>query len=132
MKIMIKLTKAAMLYKAGVQFCISSSGSAGGAYRVRNLPNHAAMAAAYGLPKDVALKSITIYAAEILGIDSQVGSLEAGKDATLFISTGDPLEIRTNVLQAYIQGRKIDMGDKHKALYNKYQEKYRQLGILKK
>jgi len=122
----------AMLYKAGVQFCISSSGSAGGAYRVRNLPNHAAMAAAYGLPKDVALKSITLYAAEILGIDSQVGSLEAGKDATLFISTGDPLEIRTNVLQAYIQGRKIDMGDKHKALYNKYQEKYRQLGILKK
>ena len=67
-----------------------------------------------------------------MGIDSQVGSLESGKDATLFISTGDPLEIRTNVVQAYIQGRKIDMGDKHKTLYDKYQEKYRQLGILKK
>ena len=90
------------------------------------------MAAAYGLPKDVALRSITLSAAEILGIESQVGSLEAGKDATLFISNGDPLEIRTNVLQAYIQGRKIDMGDKHKSLYNKYQQKYRQLGILKK
>ena len=61
-----------------------------------------------------------------------MGSLEAGKDATLFISNGDPLEIRTNVLQAYIKGRKIDMGDKHKSLYNKYQQKYRQLGILKK
>ena len=121
-----------MLYKAGVQFCISSPGSAGGAYRVRNIPNHAAMAAAYGLPKDVALKAITLYPAEILGIDSQVGSLESGKDATLFIATGDPLEIRTNVVQAYIQGRKIDMGDKHKTLYSKYQEKYRQLGILKK
>tara|TARA_B100000131_G_scaffold74587_1_gene70973 strand:+ start:6564 stop:7883 length:1320 start_codon:yes stop_codon:yes gene_type:complete len=119
-----------MLYQAGVKFCISSSRS--DAYRVRNLPNQAAMAAAYGLPKEVALRSITLSAAEILGIESQVGSLEAGKDATLFISTGDPLEIRTNVVQAYIQGRKLDMGDKHKSLYNKYQEKYRQLGILKK
>jgi len=59
-----------------------------------------------------------------------VGSLESGKDATLFISNGDALEIRTNVLQAYIQGRKIDMNDRHKTLFHKYQEKYRQLGIL--
>ena len=121
----------ALLHEAGVQFCIVSSGSAGGAYRVRNLPNHAAMAAAYGLPREVALRSITLSAAEIIGIADQVGSLETGKDATLFISTGDPLEIRTNVLQAYIQGRKIDMDDHHKSLYHKYQEKYRQLGILK-
>tara|TARA_B110000438_G_scaffold62701_1_gene63221 strand:+ start:344 stop:1669 length:1326 start_codon:yes stop_codon:yes gene_type:complete len=122
----------ALLHEAGVQFCIASSGSAGGAYRVRNLPNQAAMAAAYGLPKDEALRSITLSAAEILGIDKQVGSLESGKDATLFISNGDALEIRTNVLQAYIQGRKIDMNDRHKTLYNKYQEKYRQLGILQR
>ena len=121
----------ALLHEAGVQFCIASSGSAGGAYRVRNLPNQAAMAAAYGLPKDEALRSITLSAAEILGIDKQLGSLESGKDATLFISNGDPLEIRTNVLQAYIQGRKVDMGDRHKMLFHKYQEKYRQLDILK-
>ena len=120
----------ALLHEAGVQFCIASSGSAGGASRVRNLPNQAAMAAAYGLPKDEALRSITLSAAEILGIDKQLGSLESGKDATLFISNGDALEIRTNVLQAYIQGRKIDMNDHHKSLYHKYQEKYRQLGIL--
>ena len=121
----------ALLHEAGVQFCIASSGSAGGAYRVRNLPNQAAMAAAYGLPKDEALRSITLSAAEILGIDKQLGSLESGKDATLFISNGDALEIRTNVLQAYIQGRKVDMGDRHKMLFHKYQEKYRQLDILK-
>jgi len=120
-----------MLNEAGVEFCIASSGSAGGAYQLRNLPNQAAMAAAYGLPKDEALRSITLSAAEILGIDKQVGSLESGKDATLFISNGDPLEIRTNVLQAYIQGRKVDMGDRHKMLFHKYQEKYRQLDILK-
>ncbi|MDB9884888.1 amidohydrolase family protein [Candidatus Marinimicrobia bacterium] len=121
----------ALLYQAGVQFCIASSGSAGASYNVRNLPNHAAMAAAYGLPKDIALRSVTLSVAEIIGIDKQVGSLEPGKDATLFISNGDPLDIRTNVLQAYIQGRTIDMNDKHKTLYHKYQEKYRQLGILK-
>ena len=121
----------ALLYEAGVQFCIASSGSAGSAYKVRNLPNHAAMASAYGLPKDIALRSITLSAAEILGIEDEVGSLKAGKDATLFISNGDPLDIRTNILQAYIQGRKIDMSDKHKILYQKYQEKYQQLGIIK-
>jgi len=121
----------ALLYEAGVQFCIASSGSAGGAYSVRNLPNHAAMAAAYGLPKEIALRSVTLSAAEIIGIDKQVGSLDPGKDATLFISNGDPLDIRTNILQAYIQGRKVDMNDKHKILYHKYQKKYRQLGILK-
>ena len=120
-----------LLHEAGVKFCISTSGSAGGSYRVRNLPNHAAMAAAYGLPKEIALRSITLSVAEILGIDDRAGSLESGKDATLFISNGDPLEIRTNVLQAYIQGKKIDMGDHHKTLYTKYQEKYRQLDILK-
>ena len=121
----------ALLYEAGVQFCIASSGSAGGAYSVRNLPNHAAMAAAYGLPKEIALRSVTLSAAEIIGIDKQVGSLDPGKDATLFISNGDPLDIRANILQAYIQGRKVDMNDKHKILYHKYQKKYRQLGILK-
>ena len=80
---------------------------------------------------DEALKSITLSAAQIIGIGEVAGSLEKGKDATLFISDGDPLEIRTNILEAYIQGRKIDMGDKHKSLYFKYQQKYRQLGILK-
>ena len=89
------------------------------------------MAAADGLPPDEALKSITLSAAQIIGIGEVAGSLEKGKDATLFISDGDPLEIRTNILEAYIQGRKIDMGDKHKSLYSKYQQKYRQLGILK-
>ena len=120
-----------ILYEKGVQFCISQYGSAGSAYQARNLPYQASMAASYGLPKEAALRSITLSAAEILGIDKKVGSLETGKDATLFISDGDPLEIRTNIIQAYIQGKKIDMGDRHKSLYSKYKEKYRQLEILK-
>ena len=120
-----------ILYEKGVQFCISQYGFAGSAYQARNLPYQASMAASYGLPKEAALRSITLSAAEILGIDKKVGSLETGKDATLFISNGDPLEIRTSILQAYIQGKKVDMGDRHKSLYSKYKEKYRQLEILK-
>ena len=79
----------------------------------------------------MALRAITLSVAEIIGVDKQIGSLDPGKDATLFISDGDPLEIRTNIIQAYIQGREIDMKDRHKSLYSKFREKYRQLDILK-
>ncbi|MCH7763158.1 MAG: amidohydrolase family protein [Candidatus Marinimicrobia bacterium] len=119
-----------ILYEAEVKFCISANGGAFQAAHQRNLPYEAATAAAYGLPKDEALKSVTLYPAEILGIADQVGSLEVGKDATLFISDGDPLEIMTRVEQLYIQGRKVDMGDRHKILRDKYTEKYRQLGLI--
>jgi imidazolonepropionase-like amidohydrolase len=120
-----------ILYEKGVQFCISDYGYAGRAEQIRNLPYQASMAASYGLPKEAAFRAITLSVAEILGIDKEVGSLEEGKDATLFISDEDPLEIRTNIIQAFIQGKKIDMGDRHKSLYSKYKEKYRQLDILK-
>ena len=120
-----------VLYESGVQFCISSFGYAGSTEQLRNLPYQASMAASYGLPKDVALRAITLSVAEIIGVDKQIGSLDPGKDATLFISDGDPLEIRTNIIQAYIQGREIDMKDRHKNLYSKFKEKYRQLDILK-
>ena len=111
------------LYEAGVKFCIANFDNS----NVRNLPYEVGTAAAYGLPKEEALKAITQNAAEILGVSDRVGSLAVGKDATLFISTGDPLEITTQIEQVFIEGRMIDMGDKHKALYRKYSEKYRQL-----
>ena len=112
------------LKQAGVRFSISGDGDASNS---RNIPHHAATAAAFGLPTEDALKAVTLYAAEILGIADHVGSLETGKDATLLITNGDPLELSTFVEQAYIQGKKIDMRDKHKRLYQKYQEKYKQL-----
>jgi imidazolonepropionase-like amidohydrolase len=120
-----------ILYEKGVQFCISDYGYAGKAEQIRNLPYQASMAASYGLPKEAAFRAVTLSVAEILGIDKKVGSLDEGKDATLFISDGDPLETRTNIIQAFIEGKKIDMGDRHKSLYSKYKEKYRQLDILK-
>jgi len=120
----------AQLYEAGVRFCIAAKSNPFEAPHQRNLPYYAAMAAAYGLPREVALRSITLSVAEILEVDSRVGSLDPGKDATLFVSDGDPLDIRTNVEQVFIQGKKIDLSDRHKMLYKKYQEKYRQLGKL--
>ena len=117
------------LYEAGVKYCISMG--TGGASNHRNTPYEASKAASYGLPKNEALKSVTLYAAEVLGIADKAGSLEKGKDATLMITDGDPLEITTQVEQVYIQGKKIDMSDRHKVLYDKYKEKYRQLGKIK-
>lgn len=112
------------LARAGLRYCIAGDG---GAWNERNLPYHAAMATAYGLPRDEALKAITLYCARILGIDDRVGSLEVGKDATLFVATGDPLDIRTQVTRAFVQGRPVDLYNRHQRLYEKYREKYRQL-----
>lgn len=110
------------LHDAGVRFCVAGVGRMG---NMRNLPYHAAMAAAHGLPRDEALKSVTLYPAQILGIADRLGSLEAGKDATLIVTTGDPLEIRSLVTRAFIQGRPVDLNDRHKTLWHKYEEKYR-------
>lgn len=118
-------TLPARLAQAGIRYCI---GGDGGAWNERNLPYHAAMATAYGLPRDEALKAITISCARILGIDDRVGSLEVGKDATLLVATGDPLDIRTQVTRAFIQGRPVNLYNRHQRLYEKYREKYRQAG----
>jgi len=119
-----------ILHDAGVKFCISNSTSSFQTPHLRNLPYHAAMAASFGLNSDEAIKSITLSTAEILGIDDKVGSLEVGKDATLFVSNGDILDIRTNVLDAFINGKKVDLSDRHKMLNDKYTQKYIQKGIL--
>ena len=71
---------------------------------------------------------MTLYPAQILGVADRVGSIELGKDATIFVTDGDPLEIRTKIEQVFIQGRRVDLDDRHKQLYRRYTEKYRQLG----
>ncbi len=114
------------LRQAGIAYCISGGGEAA---NVRNLPYQSAMAAAYGLPKDEALKAITLYPAQILGVADRVGSLEQGKDATMIVTTGDPLDIPTQVTMEFIKGKKIDLSDKQKILWEKYKEKYRRMGI---
>lgn len=114
-----------LLFDAGVLFCLENSGDME-TMGTRNLPFYAGTAAAYGIDKEEALKLITLNTAKILGIDSTTGSLESGKDATLFISTGDALDVRTNnVIAAFIQGRLIDVDNHQKKLYRKYSEKYK-------
>lgn len=113
----------AKLHEAGVRFAIAGDSSAPYANR---LPYEAGAAIAYGLPEDEALRAVTVSPAEILGFSDRVGSLETGKDATLLITDGNPLEYATQVEQAYIEGRRIDMMDAHREFYEKYREKVEQ------
>jgi len=113
------------LMDAGVLFCLENSGDME-TMGTRNLPFYAGTATAYGLNKEQALQLITLNTAKILGIDSTCGSLEPGKDATFFISTGDALDISTNnVEHAFIQGRDIDVDNHQKRMFKKYSEKYK-------
>ena len=90
----------------------------------RNLP-FTRTARKYGLTEEQAIMALTRNVAQILGVDSQCGSIEQGKDATLFISDGDALDVMGNdVIHAFIQGRKIDTDNRQRALYRKYQTKY--------
>ncbi len=112
------------LYNAGIRFAIITEDESP---HERNLPYQAARAAAFGLPRDIALRSITLSPAEIFGVADRVGSLESGKDATLIVTSGDPLEIRSNVVMEFIQGKRIDLSSRHTRLYEKYREKYSRL-----
>jgi hypothetical protein len=112
------------LKEKGVLFCLGYEGDME-VMGSRNLPFLAGTAAAYGLSKEDALTTITLNAAKVLGIDKTVGSLEAGKDATLFISSGDALDmLGNNVEAAYIDGVKVDLDTHQKASYRKYMKKY--------
>ena len=94
-------------------------------WRQRNLPFEAGNAVAYGLSKEQALSMISLNIAKILGIDSTTGSLEPGKDATLFISDGDALDMLGNKVEAaYIKGKNLNLDNLHKQLYKRYSEKY--------
>ncbi len=111
------------LHEAGIAFCISAGGRFG-ASGIRNLPYNAATAAAYGLPQREALRAITLSPAEILGVSDRIGALQVGMDATVFIADGDILETPTQLVAAFIQGRRVDLRSRHTQLYEKYSEKY--------
>jgi imidazolonepropionase-like amidohydrolase len=110
-----------MLQDAGVLYGLTGIGF----WRQRNLPFEAGEAVGYGLTKEQALSMITLNNAKILGIDKTTGTLEVGKDATLFISKGDALDmLGLDVQTAFIQGRDINLDNLHKQLYRKFAAKY--------
>ena len=115
---------AAKLFEAGVTFAIGDGGGGFGATNARNLPFQAGSAAAFGLPKDAALRSVTLSVAEILGIDDQLGSLTAGKRASLIVTNGDPLEPMTRIERVWIDGEEYDLSrNRHQQLYERYRDR---------
>lgn len=111
---------AAKLQQAGVRFCISSGSSAS---NVRDLPYHAGMASAFGLPRAEALKAVTLYPAQIMNVSDRMGSIETGKLANLVITDGDLLEARTRVRYLFINGRRLPLNSRHTELYDQFRNR---------
>ena len=115
---------ADILNKNEIKYCLSWTGDME-AMNSRNLPFGAGSTIAYGVPYEQAVSSITLNTAKIIGIDQQYGSLEKGKSATLIISEGDALDMRTNnILHAFIDGDKVDLNNHQRELNKKYSKKY--------
>ena len=120
---------AAKLQTAGILFCISNAGDME-AMNTRNLPFMAGTAWAYGLTEEQAVASISLNAAKILGLDKTIGSLEKGKDATLFVSKGNALDMRTNEgVLGMVKGNFVIMDNHQMQLYRKYKKKYDLKGL---
>jgi imidazolonepropionase-like amidohydrolase len=111
-------TAAAKLHAAGVRIAFADGGDSSNA---RNLPFHAAMAVAFGLPREAAHRALTAGAAEILGLADRVGSLAPGLEATFFVASGDPLDIRTTIQRVFVRGVEIDLtADPQQQLWERY------------
>lgn len=111
---------AARLRQAGVRFAISSGDNGA---NVRNLPFYAGMAAAYGLPRDEAIKAVTLYPAQIMNLGDRLGSIEAGKIANLVVTDGDLLETRTHVRHLFIDGRQVPLTSRHTDLNDAFKNR---------
>jgi imidazolonepropionase-like amidohydrolase len=110
---------AALLHRAGVRFAIVTDDESNS----RNLPYQAAMARAYGLPADAALRAITLSPAEILRVADRLGSIEVGKDANLVIASGDLMDARTRVEAVFIDGMEQPLETRHTRLYEQFRER---------
>ncbi len=120
-------TLAKTLADAGIAFCIATGNDPS---NERHLPDHAATTVAYGLSRDMALQSVTSSAAQIAGVGDRLGSIAPGKLATLQIASGEPLEMTTEPVVIFSEGRRLDFGDRQKRLDEKYREKYQRMGLL--
>jgi imidazolonepropionase-like amidohydrolase len=112
-----------VLRQAGVTVAFSSGADSFHAAMARNLPYAAAQSVAFGLPESEALKALTLYPARLLGVDQRLGSIEAGKEATLFVSDGNILDIRAKVKRIWIAGKEVSVESRHTRLYEKYKNR---------
>lgn len=121
--------KTAKLYHdAGIPFAITNLNSdmTGSESNLRNLPHEAGYSVGFGLPHDEGFKAISLYPAQILGVADRIGSLEVGKDASIMVTDGDPLEVISNVEFLFIDGAKIELKSHHTVLRDKYEERWKQ------
>jgi imidazolonepropionase-like amidohydrolase len=114
-----------MLRKAGVKVLFSMGSSSFNAPLAKNLPYLASQAVAFGMPEAEALKGLTLYPAQVLGVDKRLGSIEPGKEATLFACDGDILDLRANVQHLWIAGKEVSLESRHTRLYEKYKNRPR-------
>lgn len=119
----VQYAAAGVLSRAGVRVAFSGAGERFGASNVRNTPYLAAQSVAFGMPRDAAIRALTVEPARILGIADRVGTLEPGKDATLFVADGDILDIRSHVTRMWIAGQEVSLASKHTRLYQRYRER---------
>ena len=113
----------AVLAKAGVLLAFSEGTEQFGASNIRNIPYSAAQARAFGLPYEDAVRGLTLNAAQMLGVSDRLGSIEPGKEATLFIADGDILDLKAQVKRMWIRGREVDLSSRHTRLYEKYRKR---------
>jgi imidazolonepropionase-like amidohydrolase len=108
------------MQKAGIKYCISTGNDGA---EVRDLPYHAGLASAYGLSPQDALKSVTLYAAQVLGVADKIGSIENGKIANIVVTDGDLLEPRTNIKYLFINGRLLPLTSRHTELFERFKDR---------
>jgi imidazolonepropionase-like amidohydrolase len=119
----VQFKAPAVLQKAGVKVLFNEGMDSGNATFARNLPHSAGTAIAYGLPETEALKSITLYPAQVLGVADKLGSIEVGKEASLIASSGPILDIRSTVKHMWISGQEVSLESRHTKLYEKYKSR---------
>ena len=119
----VQFTAPSILYRAGVKVIFSEGSNRFAASAVRNLPYAAAQAAAFGLPEDEAMKGITRYPAEVLGMGHRIGSLKTGMEASLVTLNGPLLDIRSQVTHMWIKGKPVSLESRHTRLYEKYRKR---------
>ncbi len=112
-----------VLRKAGVKVLFGGGPGNSSASLAKNLPYFASQAVAFGYPEDEAVRGITLYPAQLLGVDGRLGSIEKGKEATLFVCDGNVLDIRTHVTRMWIAGKEMSLENRHTRLYEKYKNR---------
>lgn len=121
----VHFTAPEVLHQAGVQVIFGVGLDTMDAENARNVPYAAAQAVAFGMPADEALKGLTLYPAQMLGVADRLGSIEPGKEATFFISSGDILDIRSVVQRMWISGKEVSLASRQTRLYDKYKNRPR-------